>query len=400
MESNMLNNIVRMAAAGSGKTYTICREAEKELIKLRTSGNKYGKILMISYANRAVHSIETELRKANLGVIPNGIVVMSWYSFLLREMIKPYQTEIFNINEVKGLYFNSHNEINYGTKGTRKRYLTDNGSIKSEQASELVEELNKLSEGAVIHRIEDIYNHIFIDEFQDLAAYDLNIVEALMKSRVSVTAVGDGKQAIFKTNSSSKNKGKGGSNLREYFQKLNEKGLAKVENQNVSRRFNYEICNFANRIFPNQPISTCMNDSTNHDGVYLIQPQDVNAYYQYFTPIILKYDKKTKIGSYNSFNFGECKGETYDRVLIYPNGPLKHFLIKGKEIKSPIKYYIAATRARYSIAIVMDKIPANDVHYKELSLNLNNHIIKLLHLIPDKKFDAPNEIKDIANDIV
>lgn len=125
----MLNNIVRMAAAGSGKTYTICREAEKELIKLRTSGNKYGKILMISYANRAVHSIETELRKANLGVIPNGIVVMSWYSFLLREMIKPYQTEIFNINEVKGLYFNSHNEINYGTKGTRKRYLTDNGNI-------------------------------------------------------------------------------------------------------------------------------------------------------------------------------------------------------------------------------------------------------------------------------
>lgn len=385
----MLKNVVRMASAGSGKTYTICREAEEKLVSMRESGNKYGKILMLSYANRAVYSIEAELKKHNNGVIPNGIVVMTWYSFLLKEMIKPYQTEIFNINEVKGLNFNAH-KTNKRRKGSRERYITFNKNINSEQAAELVELLNDKSNGAVIRRIESIYLYIFIDEFQDLCAYDFEIVEALMKSNVTVTAVGDGKQAIFRTNFSRKNKGKGGANLFEYFRELNKNGIAEFETQNISRRFNYQICNFANRIAPNQLLmGTCMKTSTEHDGVYLIQHCDVEAYYQYFVPVVLKYDKKTSTDSYNSFNFGECKGETYDRVLIYPNGPLKNFLLNGKNIASPMKYYIAVTRPRYSIAFVMDNMPEKLDGFEKLSLHLKNNIeITALRLIPNKKYDT------------
>ena len=50
---------------------------------------------------------------------------------------------------------------------------------------------------------------------------------------------------------------------------------------------------------------------------------------------------------------------TFERVLIYPNGPFKEFLFKRKKLNSPQKYYVAATRAKYSIAFVVDSFPKN-----------------------------------------
>ena len=57
-------------------------------------------------------------------------------------------------------------------------------------------------------------------------------------------------------------------------------------------------------------------------------------------------------------NFGECKGLTFDRILIFPNKPFLEYIQKGKALGSPEKYYIAVTRPRYSIAIVVDKFPS------------------------------------------
>lgn len=210
-DSYAFNDIARMAVAGSGKTYTICRKAEKRLKELRSSGDQYGKILVVTYTNRAVASLESELRKGNLGVIPNGIVVLSWFSFMFHEMIKPYQAEMFGINYLKGMHFNSHKKkFNPFEKNDPKRYITANGDINSDQAAELVQVLNTHFKGALIHRVEGIYRYLFIDEFQELNGHDLDIVEELMKSKTRVIIIGDGKQAYFKTNSSTKNKGEGG----------------------------------------------------------------------------------------------------------------------------------------------------------------------------------------------
>lgn len=56
-------------------------------------------------------------------------------------------------------------------------------------------------------------------------------------------------------------------------------------------------------------------------------------------------------------NFGECKGLTFDRILIFPNKPFLEYIQKGKAFGSPEKYYIAVTRPRFSIAIAVDKFP-------------------------------------------
>ena len=60
---------------------------------------------------------------------------------------------------------------------------------------------------------------------------------------------------------------------------------------------------------------------------------------------------------YTSVNFGASKGETYNRVLIFPNKPFKQFLLESKALSSPEKYYVAVTRARYSLAFVLETLP-------------------------------------------
>ena len=61
-------------------------------------------------------------------------------------------------------------------------------------------------------------------------------------------------------------------------------------------------------------------------------------------------------------NFGVCKGLTFDRVIITPNGPFMDYINKGKKLASPEKYYVAVTRAKYSVSFIFPTIPLN---YKE-----------------------------------
>ena len=55
------------------------------------------------------------------------------------------------------------------------------------------------------------------------------------------------------------------------------------------------------------------------------------------------------------WNFGKSKGLTFNRVLIYPTNPIKNW-IKDNNIElastSRCKFYVAITRARYSVGIV------------------------------------------------
>ena len=105
-------------------------------------------------------------------------------------------------------------------------------------------------------------------------------------------------------------------------------------------------------------MSTSMTSITPHDGVFLILKSDIPDYYNHYSPQVLRYDKKTDTLGLSSMNFGECKGLTFDRILIFPNKPFLEYIQKGKAFGSPEKYYIAATRSRYSIAIVVDKFPS------------------------------------------
>ena len=366
-------NIIKIYAAGAGKTHGICNEA---IANCKDKGT-----LIVTYTNKGIESIKGELKKINDGVLPTNVDVMTWYTFLLREMIKPYQTEMYDINSLKSVDFSQqYGKINYATGS--KRYVNSNNDVLSNEASKLATELNKKSNDCVIKRLEKIYSHIFFDEIQDMVGYDLEIIGLLIeKTGINITVVGDEKQTTFKTHNTTKNKGNQGTNIWEFFKKYEEQGLVKYKYNLISRRFNMEICNFANLVYPNENnITTIMNETTEHDGVYFIKKESVEAYYRYFNPTVLKYDVKTDTQNMISLNFGECKGMTFDRVLIFPNTRLKEFLNNGIKLSAPAKYYVAVTRPRYSLAIVVDEIPKRFKVKKEFLKNEAINI-EIWHLV-------------------
>lgn len=94
-----------------------------------------------------------------------------------------------------------------------------------------------------------------------------------------------------------------------------------------------------------------------HEGVFLIRSEDLEQYNQLYLPTYLVHDKRSaeKLPKgLPHINFGDSKGITRDHIVILPNGPLKKFM-KGQILAKPTKYYIAVTRAKYSIAFISDK---------------------------------------------
>lgn len=309
-----LNNKVIMAAAGAGKTWGICREVIEETKKT----NK--KILITTYTNKGVESIEKEYKKQNDGVIDKNIVIQTWFQFLLSELVKPYQRSILNeYNVIKSIDFNKqYGFINYAKRGTRNHYITKNNDILSNTVSEFVIDSNKNTQGKVIERLEEVYSRIYIDEIQDLAGEDLELLKLLFDSKVYIECVGDYKQSTYTTHNSKKNKKQTGLNIIDYFRELEKENKIELYFNKKTRRFGKEICAFSNEIFEDSEdaIESDVDYNQENMGVYLIENKDAELYYKKYKPTVLKYDVKTQDIPYTSLNFGQCKGSKPREVLM------------------------------------------------------------------------------------
>jgi len=87
--------------------------------------------------------------------------------------------------------------------------------------------------------------------------------------------------------------------------------------------------------------------------VFLVKSNEIEEYCKKYSPAILK----EKMAVHPEWNYGKSKGLSFDRVLIYPTEKIKEYLKKGnvKEIETiKAKFYVALTRARYSVGIIFD----------------------------------------------
>ncbi len=131
-------------------------------------------------------------------------------------------------------------------------------------------------------------------------------------------------------------------------------------------RCNQSICDLSNKLFANFPATTSGNNIvTGHDGVFFIKEKDIESYLQKYKPVQLRNDSKEKRikENYRVMNFGESKGLSFDRVLLYPTKPFLDWLRDNSSRlaeTSRSKLYVALTRARYSVAIVSDKENINN----------------------------------------
>jgi len=351
-------NIVVIACAGSGKTTHIVEEA----LKLKDK-----QILISTYTNENIDQIK-DFFIINNGCIPETITIQSWFSFLLREGVRPYQNYMTDKKRVKSVFFQTKSSPYH----RKNYYLSPSNYIYSNKVSEFAFECDKKSNGKIINRLEKIYSTIFIDELQDFAGYDLSFLERLFKSKINIVMVGDPRQATFTTNTSQKNKQHRKINIYSWLKEKKSKNEISIKEINESYRCNQRICDFADSLFPNFPKTKSKNYiSTKHDGVFCIPPNEVKEYISKHNPTVLRYNKNVNTHGFPAINIGLSKGRTFDRVLIFPTKPMIEYINLGNQIKAgdKSKFYVAVTRSKYSVAFVLNKIgqtipmfPAKKIH--------------------------------------
>lgn len=312
---------------------------------------------MITYTRNNVREIQLKIYE-RLPAIPSHIEVISWYSFLLRELARPYRSAMHN-RRIDGIHWVEGKSVPYVPAGkTSAHYFLGGNQIYSDKIAKFICECDKRAGGAIMRRLKARFSHLIIDEIQDMAGYDLDLLELMLRTGIPVTFVGDHRQATFATNNAAKNKGFAGPGIIRKFEQWKKAGLVSIDYECHTHRCNQAIADLGDSFFPDEPRTLSKNtDVTGHDGVFLVARTDVDAYMAAFAPQVLRYSVKTKCDPYDAMNFGEAKGLTFDRVLIYPHGKATSWLASGNVSyiqKSIAKMYVAATRARYSVAFAFD----------------------------------------------
>jgi len=126
----------------------------------------------------------------------------------------------------------------------------------------------------------------------------------------------------------------------------------------IPYRCHQTIADLADAFFPQEPQTVSRNSTTTgHDGVFAIQTGSLHNYMSRYRPQVLRLDKRTHCEGYDAMNYGESKGLSFDRVLIFLHKKGKQWLSSGDYshvVDSAAKMYVGITRARYSVAFVFD----------------------------------------------
>jgi len=357
----MANDLI-IASAGSGKTTALVEKA----IEKANAGET---VIITTFTEACEAEIKNKLVEESNGYIPDNITIQTWFSFLIKHGAKPYQDYVID-TEITGLILVSgksglRSETKDGKKfywGEAKNpyefYFSKSGKIYSDKLAKFVIRCNKDSGGKVINRISQCFDNIFIDEVQDLAGYDLEILKKLFNCQSNILLVGDPRQATYSTNNAQKNAKFKKSEIVNFFSGDTINIDTDDKSLTVNHRCSPQICEYSNTLYPDLPESTSGNDTiTGHDGIIIVDKLHVDSYLEEYRPVQLRHSVKKQVNAdYPVYTFGKSKGLTFDRVLIYPTTPIVNWLLnseKGLKGISRAGFYVALTRARYSVGVVL-----------------------------------------------
>lgn len=212
---------------------------------------------------------------------------------------------------------------------------------------------------------------IFIDEVQDLAGFDLELIKLLFKSKSEIMLMGDPRQVTYKTHHTKKYSQYSNGNIKGFV--TSEEVLGKtisctVDEKilNKSHRCPQEICDYSSKLYPQFrsvdmcSCETCHQEQVSHQGVFIVPKHLCSEYLKKYKPMKLRWSQATKVSPlYSVMNFGESKGMTVDRAIIYPTKDMVKWIHNPSNPKllkdeARAKFYVALTRARYSVAIILD----------------------------------------------
>jgi len=310
----MSANRLFIAAADSGKTKLIIDEV---------INNKELKILITTFTLANEKSIYERLVKANGGCVPQNINIQTWFSFLIEHGIRPYRfweervTGMQLVSEASGIkysYKKNDKTINVSwgeNKDFKQHYFNSAMGVYSDKLAKLVCRCNEKSKGYVIKRLEQIYDHIYIDEVQDMAGWDLEFIRLLLESSINMTMVGDPRQTVYLTHHDNKFPKYKYGKIKNFINNECGKISCSIDETTLvnSYRNSASICALSSRLYDDMPeCISRLKEINPHMGIYFVPEREVNTYLSQYNPMQLCLNKTTEVCSEAArLNFGESR---------------------------------------------------------------------------------------------
>ena len=363
-----MDKTIVLAVAGAGKTYNICE---------RVNINK--KNLILAFTNENIKNIKNEMNK-QYGEIPKLTEIMTFDSFKYKYLICPYEPTILEFfkNESfkrrgitvadppkQTIVINGKRVPNksYYNKNQFKHYINKDNKYYCSNLSELLLQI-KNGKDKLIDRIADNLNNFFdcilIDEFQDFRKHDYDLIIALSKRIDNMVLVGDYYQHSVSGKNNSGKPFKNGKNFITYkdFVELLKKQKFNVDTTSLSgsRRCPKNICDFVKEKLNIEIYA----NNTNKGEIIWVDEDNIEAILldDNITKLVFE---NSKIYSFKSINWSYSKGDTMSDICVFLTPKFENidddsFDINQISSITRNKIYVAFTRTDGDLYLVKSSV--------------------------------------------
>lgn len=331
------------AVAGAGKTTYIVNSLSPQK-----------RSLIVTYTIANYLNLQRKINQKFDDNWPDNIVLMRYVPFLYRFCFKPFLSDRVN---AKGIIFQK-NPLRFPNHKEAKYYLSNDGFLYSNRIAQLIEVQGTVE--LVKDRLQNYFDEFIIDEVQDIAGRDFDLMKLLMTTDIGMLLVGDFFQHTFDTSTDGNVNASLFQNKSLYESVFSDNGIT-VDNHTLSNswRCSQTLCTY---VRDNLHIDIHSNRSTDDDTsiVLVDNPASIKDILRDPGIVKLHYQKASDYG-FGHRNWGETKGEDHYQdvcVLMNPNSMQKLRSNRLHELpqRTKNKLYVALTRAHGNVYIIEESV--------------------------------------------
>lgn len=364
---------VILAVAGAGKTYYICHSLDPAK-----------KNLILAFTHENIKNIRNELTD-KFGAIPEKTLILTFHAFVYRFLVRPYEPSIFKAFGVT--YFKTNgvaledppkrlikvgsnsyrSNANYHNVDNIRHYLSKNHEYYCDLMTDMLMRLPKIKakrvlEGILCH-IQQFYDAVYVDEFQDFREADYKLLMKLVGVFPDITLVGDFYQhSVAGKNNSGipfKEKNKQDVTFDGFIQQLQELSI-EVDTVTLqkSRRCSIKVCNFVM-----QKLGIRLQGTEKEGNIIPLGNLSLDS-----LPVekILMDDAIPKLvfrgaNNYSIYclNWSYAKGDTFKDICVVLTEGIKDICKTNWQCNLKLvtlnKLYVALTRAERNVYLISNK---------------------------------------------
>lgn len=336
-----MDKSVIFAVAGSGKTSHLVASLDEEK-----------RFLIITYTESNYDNLRRKIIN-RFGYFPTNITLYTYFKFLHSFCYRPFLRSDKN---TIGITFKLPKAYPRYALTDDRRYVSPNRQVYANRLAKFIEQSNLID--AVVARIEKYFDFFFVDEVQDFASHDFNLLRALSSAKLNVTFVGDFYQHTFDTSRDGNVNASLHNDYNAYKAKFKMANFkVDTDSLNKSRRCSKSVCNF---ITDRIGIEIEAYDDRESIVRFEDDPETVFAIYKDKNTIKLFLKEHYKYDCFSQ-NWGASKGvDMYHDVCVVLNPAnvkaWKNGSFHDINAGTRNKLYVACSRARGNLTFVPESL--------------------------------------------